>query len=244
MKTRELHPVFFFPKPKDMMPYFVEAIKENDECKHTSAYSGSVYKILDCIIMKHYHMDGKEGEIHLEYTYNALMGCAKSWDMAKFYKYLSPTNRWSNWENKVFTIDVSNNFIGWGKLTEDYEDSDPDPYETAGGYRSWKATKGAIVHYYMNSDLSVTAKFPSNCMVDHYNNNFFGVSTGGGHRTYEIGQRVEYRSVQLGREFLDYDWKKPKFHAEVVEFDMERAKALVIQYIPEFAFLFESGNNL
>jgi len=33
MKTTELHPTFFFPKPETMVSFFVESLLENEELK-------------------------------------------------------------------------------------------------------------------------------------------------------------------------------------------------------------------
>jgi hypothetical protein len=122
--------------------------------------------------------------------------------------------------------------IAIGKLDEDFCDTDPDCYETAGGYRAWKALAGTSVKYYLNKDLTVTAKFESNCEVDHYNNNFFGVSTGGGTKNYKIGDRVEIRSVNLGREFLDKNWKNTEFKATVKKIDTGKVNGLINEFHP------------
>lgn len=233
MKTTELHPIFFYPKSENMVPFFVEALLENEELTYMSARDNDVLDMMDFILMKHYHNDGKSGRIHTQYLFNALMEIAKSYDMVKFFKCLNPTNKWSNWED--FTIEEKD-VIGVGVLDEDYNDGDPDPYETAGGYRSWTALKGTEVKYYLNNDLSVTAKFKSNCVVDHYNNNICGNSTGGGTTTYSIGERVQIRCFSnMGREFLDKSWKTINFKSSVTHLDIIKIRKQIVEKIPEFS---------
>ena len=131
--------------------------------------------------------------------------------------------------------DSSERLIAIGNLDEDFDDSDNDPYETPGGYRHWKALTGASVKYFLNDDLTVRAVFPSNCIVDHYNNNVAGLSTGGGTTKYQIGQRIESRSVILGREVLDKDWTKSEFKSTVTAMDGEKALAIANELYPEWA---------
>ena len=232
MKTTELHPTFFFPKPETMVSFFVESLLENEELKFMGDSDHDVHEMMDFILMKHYHNDGKSGRIHTQYLFNAVKELAKSYEMMRFFNCLSPTNKWGNWSESNIG---ENEVIAIGVLDEDYDDGDPDPYMTAGGYRSWKATKGTVVKYYLNSDLSVTVKFDSNCIVDHYNNNFGGVSTGGGTTNYKIGERVETRSFKMGREFVDKDWTKTNFKATVTYLDILKVKNLIVERIPEFS---------
>jgi hypothetical protein len=85
-----------------------------------------------------------------------------------------------------------------GRLLVDTNTSDSDCYETAGGYRSFIGKAGTPVYFALNGDNSIVIMFDSSCMVDHYNNNFFGNKTGGGTSNYKEGERVEVRTINTG----------------------------------------------
>ena len=89
-----------------------------------------------------------------------------------------------------------------GRLTEDTKTSDNDPYQTAGGYRGYLSKKGTPVYFKMDLN-GVTLSFEGSCMVDHYNNNIGGVSTGGGTTEYKYGERVETRTIQTASYKID-----------------------------------------
>jgi hypothetical protein len=90
-----------------------------------------------------------------------------------------------------------------------------------------------MVEYHLQSDLSIRLVFDSNCEIDHYNNNFFGKSTGGGTTNYEIGERVEKRSVTLGREAFDKSWKSAPIKASVRKIDPDKIKGLIEKFQPQ-----------
>ena len=92
----------------------------------------------------------------------------------------------SNNDNTVFAV---------GRLTENYDTSDADCYQTAGGYRCFTSYKNTPVYFSLESDNSITLSFDGDCTIDHYNNNFFGNSTGGGTTKYKEGERTEVRSI-------------------------------------------------
>ena len=130
------------------------------------------------------------------------------------------------------------NIIGYVELTEDFKDEDNDPYETAGGYRIWKALKGTIASIHLNKDLSATLKFDSNCMVDHYNNNYAGVSTGGGTTEYQIGERVAKRCIQVDTKGLfSKNWTKMPIKTKAISVCKNNIDKLLKEYQPE---LYES----
>ena len=230
-------PVLFATKYKELIPILVKGIKEKDNAMFCfSNFKGSIFNAMDYIIAN-YHTTNS-GRITTGMLYSAIEEFAKMYDMRSLFKYL-PTN------NKNILVEDLNdpdilkmknpkNIFGIGILDEDYEDSDPDPYQTAGGYRNWIATKGTKVYYRLNINLSVTASFDSNCLIDHYNNNFAGLSTGNGTTTYKIGERVEKRSATLGREFIDKEWSKTKFKATVTKIDFAKLNDLIITAVPEF----------
>ena len=150
------------------------------------------------------------------------------WQVGFFERSITTNRKHYECNTKIKFITSENqdtNIFASGYLTEDYRDSDPDPYETAGGYRTWVAEKGTKVYYSLDSQNMVNVTFDSNCIVDHYNNNFFGVSTGGGTTKYEIGERVEKRNYNFGYdEFLNTSDKKHcPFKARVTHMDSEKA---------------------
>ena len=229
-ETRKLDKFFFFPKAKNLLPIIAKGIQDGVE-KLRWFGTGRVFEAMDWLVME--RAKQIDGEIHLEYLHNAVKEVANIYEMARFIFGMKAENLIHAEANSEETL------IAVGILDEDYKDADPDPYETAGGYRSWIATKGTIVKYYLNADLTFTAKFDSNCVVDHYNNNFFGVSTGNGTTNYEIGERVEKRSVKLGRVAFDKGWTKTEFKSTVKKVDLAKLKRLASEFVPEFAFLQE-----
>lgn len=232
-ETRKLDKFFFFPKAKDLLPIIAKGIKNGVE-KLRWFGTSHVWEAMDWLVME--RAKQIDGEIHLEYLHNAVKDVARIYEMARFFLHLAPRNFG---ESAVDArAESEENLIAVGVLNADYKDADPDPYETAGGYRSWIATKGTEVRYYMNADLSIRLVFDSNCVVDHYNNNFCGVSTGGGTRNYEIGERVEKRSVTLRREAFDKGWKKADIDATPKKIDYAKCRRLASELVPEFAFLF------
>jgi len=228
--------LFFVPKTKDVLPIIADGMqKGDDKLRWFGTHEGDIFDAMDYIVMC-FH-DRINGRINLGYLFNTLKDIAKIFEMATFFKNLAPKNFGDGAVDA--RAESEEHLIGVGVLNADYADGDADPYETAGGYRSWIAPKGTVVKYYLNANLSIRAEFDSNCVTDHYNNNFFGVSTGGGTTEYKLGERVEKRSVTLGREAFDKGWKAAKIDAKAVKIDYAKAKALCAEFVPEFAFIFE-----
>lgn len=226
--------VLFAPKVKALLPIIAEGIQSgDDQLQFFGAHESEVFSAMDYVIQKFHETDS--GRLTTSMLFSALKEVAKTYDMAKYFKH--------NLANGMrgFTqadADSEENLIAVGVLDADFSDGDNDPYETAGGYRSWIAPAGTVVKYYLNTDLSISLVFDSNCVVDHYNNNFGGVSTGNGTTNYKLGDRVEKRSVTLGREAFYKEWKKAKIDATAVKIDLAKAKRLCAEFVPEFAFLF------
>jgi len=226
----------FAPKAKNLRTIIAEGIQSgDDELRFFGSYEGHIFDAMDYIIQNFHETDS--GRITTGMLYKAIEEVAHTYDMARFISHLSPNNFGERAVDAK--AESEENLIAIGVLNADYKDGDADPYETAGGYRSWIATKGTVVKYYLNADLSIRLVFDSNCVVDHYNNNFFGVSTGNGTTKYELGERVEKRSVTLGREAFDKGWKKAKIDATALKIDYAKAKRLSAEFVPEFGFLFE-----
>jgi len=233
--NRELHSLLFYPKSDEITAYIADAIKNKDEAfRHFGTFSGKIWSALNHFVQTQFNKCS--GQIHLEYLYQAIEKVAKVWDMVEFFHHLGTTNK-SHYENNglkfINCTSESQTLIAIGVLNEDYVDGDNDCYQTAGGYRSYKALAGTIVEYHLNKDLSITLKFDSNCVTDHYNNNFCGVSTGNGTKNYKVGERVEKRNVTLGREAIDKSWKKASVNASVKKIDYNKITNLIEQYQPE-----------
>jgi hypothetical protein len=243
METATQNVYFKFLQEKEASALIAQGMREkNPKLRFFGTYSSYVHQAVDYIIEKYY----TGGEIAITYMIDACTKVAEVYDAFSFFHHLRVTN--SKYYERTGTVfgtiteeiypDMNPNFkkdiIAVGELTEDYEDGDSDPYPTAGGYRQWKALKGTRVVYIMNTNLSVHACFLSNCMVDHYNNNFAGVSTGGGTTNYKIGERTALRGLTLGREFLDKGWKKSKLSADVKIIDADKALQLCAENHPDF----------
>lgn len=225
----------FAPSVKALLSVIAEGIQAgDDQLRWFGAHSSEIFSAMDYVVQNHHEADS--GRLTLGMLYNTLEKVAKTYEMAKFFKH-----NLANGMKKFIQADASSeeNLIGVGVLNADFSDGDSDPYETAGGYRSWVAPAGTVVKYYLNADLSISLVFDSNCVVDHYNNNIGGLSTGGGTTKYKLGDRVEKRSVTLGREAFYKGWKNTEIDATALKVDLVKAKKLVAEFVPEFAFLFK-----
>tara|TARA_Y100000593_G_scaffold90569_1_gene177295 strand:+ start:467 stop:1273 length:807 start_codon:yes stop_codon:yes gene_type:complete len=237
----ELHPTLHFAKPETIVSFISEAIIRKD---HDVRFFGPYHywDVVNRIIMSEYTGCGRD--INIEYLVDAVKTVAKIWDRIQFLNRVITTHR--EYYEEKYEIDSvtcygkkfgrlqnvgSNKLIGVGKLTADYTDSDPDPYETAGGYRKWRALKGSTVEYYLNSDLTIRLEFKSNCEVDHYNNNFFGNSTGGGTTKYEVGERVAVRSANIDKETFFQSFAAIK--VKLLWLDYAKIKEMIATIQPE-----------
>jgi hypothetical protein len=209
---RKLHKQLFYPSVDNVKGYIAGAIKnKNEDFQFFSSYDGDVWGAVSNIIRNCYNPNEDDGDINVNFLFNAVKEVAEICERIRFVKHLSTTNKITYEQNGVMFLNTKHaddQFIGTGKLTADYEDGDADCYETAGGYRHFKALEGTTVTYRMNHDLTFRCSFDSNCVTDHYNNNIGGVSTGNGTTTYEVGKRVEKRGVTMGREAFNKSWKK------------------------------------
>jgi len=236
--TREMHKKLFYVQSEEVIDYIAQGIINKDaEFKYFGSSSSEAWNILNHIVQTQFNLS--QGEINLQYLHNAIMEVGKIWDMVTFldsdYKYME-----SKGVRLVNCTSPSETLVAVGVLDEDYSDDDPDPYLTAGGYRCWKALAGTMVEYHLQSDLSIVLKFDSNCEIDHYNNNFFGKSTGGGTTKYEVGERVEKRCVTLGREAFDKSWKSAPIKATLKKIDPDKIKGLIEKFQPQ---LYEASKS-
>lgn len=99
-------------------------------------------------------------------------------------------------------------------------DSDNDPYQTAGGYRTWQSKEHATMYLSLNRDNSMVLRYEASCLVDHYNNNYCGNSTGGGTTKYKEGERVGTRVILLP-DTMSFDdlIKSDEYELVSVDFD-------------------------
>ena len=111
-----------------------------------------------------------------------------------------------------------------GRLTEDTNTSDDDPYETAGGYRGYLSKKGTSVYFKMGLN-GVYLSFEGSCTIDHYNNNFYGKSTGGGTTEYKYGERVETRTIHT-KSYKIKDIIK-EFNVTLEKMDSKKGKSII-----------------
>lgn len=76
---------------------------------------------------------------------------------------------------------------------------DSDPYETAGGYIKGVCEVGTELDIYLEYNYSngfvFRAEGEVSILEDHYNNNFFGNSTGNGTKTYDRGERKRRKTI-------------------------------------------------
>jgi hypothetical protein len=239
MKTRQLHHTLYYPKAEELIGYISQAMKHKNADFRFFGKT-DVWPAVNNIIRNCYDKSKDQGVIHVNYLYTAVEEVAELVDRIKFWKSLAdPKGNKGCFERQGVQFIESGNaderFIAVGSLEEDYKDGDSDCYETAGGYRSYVATQGSTVEVRLNTDLTVRCSFDSHCVVDHYNNNFFGVSTGNGTTEYELGQRVEKRGVTMGREFIDKTWSKRKANVDIKLVDAERVLSLIRLWYPELA---------
>lgn len=114
-------------------------------------------------------------------------------------------------DREMYPKKMSGTLIARGNLATDVDYVDSDPYETAGGFRRGIVRKGSLCDLYLSHDyhgIHLTVRANVSIIVDHYNNNFFGVSTGGGTREFTEGQNKMYVTVKrfsrLGHDVVDF----------------------------------------
>lgn len=221
----ELHNLLFYPKAENLVGYIAEGIKRKDPSFQFFNKRES-WSVLNHIVQTQFNQSF--GSINLGYVLKAIEEVGQTYE---YLKYLKEYGEFIGFEESE---ESEENIIGYVELTEDFIDGDSDPYQTAGGYRSWKALKGTKASIHLNKDLSATLKFDSNCTIDHYNNNFAGVSTGGGTTKYEIGQRVEKRSVQVDTKgIFQENWTKMPIETKPISVCKNNIDRLLKEYQPE-----------
>jgi len=220
----ELHDLLFYPKAKNLVGYIAEGIKRKDPSFKFFSKRES-WSVLNHIVQTQFNQSF--GRIDLA---SVLKGIE---EVGQTYEYLDFLKR-AEFEGLEVLEEAEDNIIGYVELTEDFVDGDKDPYETAGGYRSWKALKGSVGSIHLNKNLSAYIEFESNCMIDHYNNNFAGVSTGGGTTKYKIGERVEKRFLKVDTKGVFWEnWTKMPIETKAISVCKNNLDRLLKEYQPE-----------
>lgn len=99
------------------------------------------------------------------------------------------------------TILEGETLIGCGLTDKDINYVNSDAYQTAGGYINGICSKGTPFKMYIGYSYTgflLTAKAEVSILTDHYNNNFYGVSTGNGTKNYKLNERKEIHSIGFG----------------------------------------------
>ncbi len=244
---KELNGVFFAPNYTEMKPFFIEAVKSFKYSLDVNPMS-----VIQRIITKYFEIyktnelakadnfGRMDGDFNLGLMLKeATIFCNKI-DLANSFKSpyghgLGQTEKHKlgycgisqlyqpvtcTHENKdVFAVAVGAEVINT---------SDNDCYQTAGGYRTYKSSTTPIV-YLSVSHYGIILHFESSLMVDHYNNNFAGVSTGNGTETYKEGEKLVARSIVTNLYSLTDVCKA--YNLTLKKMDVERGKASLFDYV-------------
>ena len=108
---------------------------------------------------------------------------------------------------KIDTKLEGENLIASGLTAIDIDYVNSDPYETAGGYIKGIAPKGTPFNMYISYDYTgfkLIVRAEVSILTDHYNNNFYGQSTGNGTKEYKTGERVEIQNIATGSTLGDF----------------------------------------
>lgn len=102
---------------------------------------------------------------------------------------------------KIDTILDGETLIACGLTDKDIDYVNSDAYQTAGGYINGICPKGTpfkmyIGYSYTGFVLIVQAEV--SILTDHYNNNFYGNSTGNGTKQYKPNERKEVQTIGTG----------------------------------------------
>lgn len=145
-------------------------------------------KVMLKYIENHYnHGDGK---IEPQYI------CETAANTADTINYMN-----FNYVGKATDASIVNNkeIVIRGYLKNDVTYLDSDPYETAGGCIKGISKQGTPCHLTLTYDycgFMFRCYAPVSIIMDHYNNNFAGISTGNGTRNYGEGERVEIKQIK------------------------------------------------
>lgn len=229
--TKDLNSVFFAPNYNKMRPFMVEASKS---FKYKS--DATPEKILMRIIGKYY----------TEYNVGSKLAKADEWGgmdgdfnlslMLKYCNEFCNKVRLANFFHQPDYYGVKNyansteqdNIFGKAQAYTCIKTHDHDCYQTAGGYRSYESNSDTPIVSLEYHHNGIYISVESSLIIDHYNNNFFGVSTGGGHRTYKKGENNCIRKINTG----SFDLKSilKEHNLDLISLDLNNGKSLMNDY--------------
>jgi len=108
---------------------------------------------------------------------------------------------------KIDTVLEGETLIACGLTDKDIDYVNSDAYETAGGYISGICPKGTPFKMYIGYSYTgfiLIVKAEVSILTDHYNNNFYGLSTGNGTKQYKAGERLEMQQIAYGNTLGDF----------------------------------------
>lgn len=244
----DLDGVFFAPNYNEMRPFMVEATKSL-----RFKLDISPTKLIQRIITEYYsvyneesnlakpdNFGRKQGDFNLKSMLEEAEVFCKKVKLANFFTKPSYSGVGKVGEDKLGYSGTSQLYqevtcshedkdvFGVAVGSEVIHTSDNDCYETAGGYRTYESDEKPIV-YLAVSHYGIVLKVQSSLMVDHYNNNFFGNSTGNGTSKYEKGKNLCTRTI-LTRSYSVTE-VCAKYNLTLKKMDCERGKASLIDYL-------------
>lgn len=230
---------FNYAKLEEVLPIIIKAYVETktrkveydeslNKLSFFSNFEGSIEKAIEYLIENHY----KGGRIRLHVLESVLRKCAYLKDLVntKFDKI-----------KNVICESESNTLFAVGKLTEDRKDCNSDPYETAGGYINYLAPKGTIVEWHYENG-SVYCEYQTSVLVEHYNNNIHGMSTGGGTTKYKIGENEESKVYQCNSAgyITHTEGADLKFKTKMIKVDIKKFQAALLADYPTLKMLLKN----
>lgn len=130
---------------------------------------------------------------------------------------------------KIDTKLEGENLIASGLTAIDIDYVNSDPYETAGGYIKGICPKGTPFKMYINYNYTgfvLIVKAEVSILTDHYNNNFYGLSTGNGTKQYKSGERLEIQQIAYGKTLGDF-WGG-KYSLSFTQMDLQKIHGFVL----------------
>jgi hypothetical protein len=236
-----LSSVFYAPNFSEMIKVVKATHKRYNETEGLFVYDlKNNEKLVNAIIEEHYFDYVQECESRELQSWNSksfnlvqmlkvAQECCDMYEQRDFFKSTSSYFNYDQQEkilNKIKNVKCSSdeaNLIAIGRLAKDIEPCDSDCYETAGGYRTHLAKAGTVVKIYLSAQNTIYMTYEASCLIDHYNNNFFGNSTGGGTTKYKYGENVSTRTHHFTGRFdavLEGDL------INILKWDTEKALAI------------------
>lgn len=213
-EVTNLSGVFFAPNRKEMMPFVIEAIGSFEFSLDANATS-IVSRIISnhwmsynetCELAKPNNFNRQQGDFNLKSMIEITQMILDTIRLADFFKHPSYYGIGEFDKDKLGYCGIKQTFKPCVCSHEDLNifaiavgseiihTSDNDCYQTAGGYRSYESDDSPLVHLRADEN-GIQLVFESSLMIDHYNNNFAGVSTGNGTTKYKKGENIVSRTI-------------------------------------------------